>query len=144
MAQARYSFELMSYVIMDNHFHFIIRTVENGATIARIMQFIKAQFAQRCNRIMSRTGPFWNERYGDTIIEEQAFPAGAFNAINNYILQNPVRARCVKDARDYRYSSMRFYVDENYRPPVILTFHIHYLGTGRSFRERANRLLGYG
>jgi putative transposase len=144
MAQERYSFDLISYVIMDNHFHFIIRTVENGAPISRIMQFIKAQFAKRYNKKMNKTGPFWNERYGDTIIEEQEFPEEAFNNINSYIINNPVKANYVNDARDYKYSCIHFYIDENYISPVKLTFHEYYLKLGSSFRQRADRFLDLG
>ncbi len=144
MAQEKYLFDLISYVIMDNHFHFIIRTVENGAPISRIMQFIKAQFALRYNRIMNRTGPFWNERYGDTIIEEQGFPEDAFNNINSYIINNPVKANYVNAAEDYKYSSIHFYIDENYISPVKLTFHEYYLRLGSSFRQRADRFLESG
>ena len=69
MAQNKYSFEIIYYTIMDNHFHFIFRTIEDGETVSRIMQFIKSQFARRYNRKMNRTGPFWNERFKDSIIE---------------------------------------------------------------------------
>jgi REP element-mobilizing transposase RayT len=141
MAQKRYAFDLISYVIMDNHFHFIIKTVENGAPISRIMQFIKAQFALRYNKKMSRTGPFWNERYGDTIIEEQEFPEKAFNSINSYIINNPVKANYVNDAKDYKFSCIHFYIDENYISPIKLTFHEYYLKLGSSFRQRADRFL---
>jgi len=144
MAQEKYTFDLISYVIMDNHFHFIIRTVENGAPISRIMQFIKAQFAQRYNKKMNRNGPFWNERYGDTNIEEQEFPEESFNYINSYIINNPVKANYVNNARDYKYSCIHFYIDENYIPPVKLTFHEYYLRLGTSFRQRADRFLEMG
>jgi putative transposase len=144
MAQKRYAFDLISYVIMDNHFHFIIKTIDNGAPISRIMQFIKAQFALRYNKKMNRTGPFWNERYGDTIIEEQEFPEKAFNNINNYIINNPVKANYVNNTKDYKYSSIHFYIDENYSSPVKLTFHEYYLKLGSSFRQRADRFIELG
>jgi putative transposase len=144
MAQTKYQFDLISYVIMDNHFHFIIRTLEGGAPISRIMQFIKAQYAQRYNKLMNRIGPFWNERYDDTIIEEQHRPSEAFHYINNYIVNNPVKANYVNDARDYKYSCIHFYIDENYTPPVKVTVHEFYLELGSSFRDRANRFLELG
>jgi hypothetical protein len=131
-------------VIIDNHFHFIIKTVENGSPISRIMQFIKAQFARRYNKKMNRTGPFWNERYGDTIIEEQEFPEKAFNNINSYIINNPVKSNYVNDAKSYKYSCIHFYIDENYISPVKLTFHEYYLKLGSSFRQRADRFLELG
>jgi putative transposase len=144
IAHSKYRFELISYVLMDNHFHFIIKTVEGEAPISRIMQIIKAQFARRYNKMTGRIGPFWNERYGDTIIEEQDLPAEAFNYINCYIINNPVKACYVNNAREYKYSSIQFYLDENYSPPVVLTFHEYYLSLGATFNERAERLLEIG
>ena len=105
LALEKYKFELISYTIMDNHFHFFIRTVKRGPTISRIMQFIKSQYARRYNRKMNRCGPFWNERFGDTIIETQLEPEKTFHYLNNYILCNPVRAGYVADARKYKYCS---------------------------------------
>lgn len=136
MALKKYNFELITYVIMDNHFHFFIRTVEDGPTISRIMQFIKSQYSLRYNRMMSRTGPFWNERFSDTIVEESDDPAYAFNYINSYILNNPVKAGYVTDIRKYRYSSINFYLDKNYKPLVRLTYHKHFLELGSTFEER--------
>jgi putative transposase len=144
MAQSKYDFELMSYAIMDNHFHFMIRTIEGGAPISSIMQFIKAQYALKFNKLMGRSGPFWNERYGDTIIEEQESPAEAFNEINCYIVNNPVKANYVIKPEKYRYSSIHFYIRGNYTPPVKLTFHEFYLLLGSTFQERAERFLEMG
>ena len=141
MALERYNFELISYVIMDNHFHFFIRTLENGPTISRIMQFIKSQYAQRCNKKMNRCGPFWNERFGDTIIEEQYDPISAFNYINWYIMNNPLRANYVTDSRNYKYGCIHFYLDEEYTPPVKLTYHKYFLKLGNTFQERADKFL---
>ncbi len=143
MAMGKYRFELFSYVIMHNHFHFFIRTVEDGATISRILQFIKAQYARRYNKLMGRSGPFWNERYCDTIIEESADPGTVFNYINCYIINNPVRANYVFDARDYKYGCVHFYLDEDYEPPVKLTYHKYFLNLGLSFKERVKKFLEF-
>ncbi|MFC1671227.1 transposase, partial [Spirochaetota bacterium] len=78
MALKKYKFDLSKYIILDNHFHFFIKTVTDGATISIIMQFIKSQYARRYNKIMNRTGPFWNERFGDTIIENSKDPEFLF------------------------------------------------------------------
>src|SRR5210317_1671707 len=52
-ALKKYKFELNNYALLDNHFHFLITTIEDEATIAEIMQFIKAQFAQRYNKMVN-------------------------------------------------------------------------------------------
>jgi REP element-mobilizing transposase RayT len=141
MALEKYKFEFLSYVIMHNHFHFFIRTVEDGATISRIMQFIKAQYARRYNKLMGRSGPFWNERFGDAIIEESKDPQTVFNYMNCYIINNPVRAAYVADARSYKYGCANFYLDENYKPPVKLTFNKYFLNLGLTFKERVRKFL---
>ena len=78
-ALEKYVFELSAFTIMDNHFHFLIRTVVGGEDISRIMQFIKSQYARKYNKIMNRTGPYWNERFSDKIIEYAEDPLSAFN-----------------------------------------------------------------
>jgi len=143
MAQEKYEFELMAYVILDNHFHFIIRTLYGEATISRIMQFIKAQYARRYNRMVKRTGPFWNERFGDTIIEHSEDPGILFNWINCYLGYNPVRKKSVNDPRDYKYSSINCYLDENYISPVKITYSKYFLELGSTFRERVKKFLEY-
>lgn len=142
-AQKKYEFEIISYVIMDNHFHFMIRTVEGGPTISRIMQFIKSQYARRYNKDMRRCGPFWNERFGDTIIEDQENPEEAFELINNYIINNPVKANYVSNPRDYKYGCIHFYIDKNYKSRVKLTFHEYFLNSGNTFKERKKKFIKF-
>ena len=132
LAIEQYSFELAGFTIMDNHFHFFIKTVENGETISRIMQYIKSQFAQRYNRLMNRTGPFWNERFGDTIIEFAKEPVFTFFWIIWYLGYNPVRSQYVHDPRDYHYSSINCYLNENFSSPVKITLHEYFIQLGSS------------
>ena len=70
-SQEKYKFKLIFYAIMDNHFHLVIQTDEEGHSISRITQFIKARIAEGCNKMMNRTGPFWNGRCRKTGIEQQ-------------------------------------------------------------------------
>jgi len=141
LALTKYSFELCAYAIMDNHFHFLIRTIHGGADISHIMQFIKAQYARRYNRIMKRTGPFWNERFSDKIIESADNPIEAFNNTLLYMAYNPVRSGYVQDPRDYKFSSFNSYLNENYNSPVGITIHHIFFNFGNSFKECVNILL---
>jgi putative transposase len=143
MALEKYKFELIFYTLMDNHFHFLIRTLKEGASISRIMQFIKAQFARRYNRMMNRIGPFWNERFRDSIIEFTSNPVSAFFIILFYIAFNPVKSKIVTDPRDYSYSSIMCYLSENYVTPVKITLHRYFLQLGDVFAERKKKLLEY-
>lgn len=143
MALERYSFELIGYSIMDNHFNFYIRTLNGGESISRIMQFVKSQFARRYNRMMNRTGPFWNERFSDLITELAKDPRRTFFDTIMKICINPVLSLKNTNPREYPYSSYRCYVDPHYTPPVKITLHHFFMILGDTFDERAGRLNEY-
>ena len=143
MAQEKYQFELNKFIPMDNHFHFIIRTLNDEHTISKIIQYIKSVFARKYNRIMNRTGPVWNERFKSKIVEEAKKPRVYFVTLLWYIAYNPVRKGIVSDPRDYKYSSINSYLDENYICMVKITFHPFYLDLGSTFEERRRILLEY-
>lgn len=140
-ALEKYDFELVGYIIMDNHFHFCIKTTKHGETISRIMQFIKSQFARRYNRMMNRIGPFWNERFTDTIVESTNDPITYFFNLLLYFAYNPVRCKLVSDPRNYQFSSFNCYLDETYKSPVKITQHDYYLQLGDTFEKRVRKLL---
>jgi putative transposase len=142
-AQAKYDFKLIHFVIMNNHFHLIIQTKKNCASISKIMQFTKGTFAQKYNKMMGQTGSFWNERFKSSIIEKGDRPWQYFIYAILYISYNPVKSGQVSDPRDYYYSSFRFYVDKHYKPPLKLDFHEIYLSFGDTFEERRDFILQY-
>lgn len=137
--QEKYDFEFIHYAILDNHFHFIIRTVQNGSDISTIMQYIKARFAETYNRLMSRTGTFWSERFKDVIIEHQISPERYYLWLMWYIGFNPVRKGKVTSPEKYKYSSIRCYLEEGFSTSVMITLHYMFLHLGKSFDERALR-----
>ncbi len=142
-ASGKYQFELVSYQILDNHFHFIIKTLPNGPNISRIMQFIKARFAERYNKMTNRTGPFWNERFKNVIIEHTENPAQYLLWLLWYLAFNPVRKELTNDPRKYKYGSINFYLDNSYRPPLKITHHKYFIDLGESFPERAGAFSFY-
>lgn len=143
LAQAKYDFELIAYQIMDNHFHFIIRTVDEGPSISRIMQFIKSRFAQRYNILSKRTGPFWNERFKDMVIEKSDNPRNYLLWLLWYLAFNPVRKNMIGDPLKYRHGSIKCYLDEKHKCPVNITLHAYFIELGRSFSERVTAFLWY-
>jgi REP element-mobilizing transposase RayT len=140
-AQAKYKFELCHHVIMHNHIHLMIKTLEGEAQISRIMQYIKARFAERFNKFTGRIGPFWNERYKSKIIEDSSDPVLYFNYLLWYFAYNPVIKKISGSARGYTYSSIKAYLDEKYISPVQITLHEFYYKLGNTFEERMKKLL---
>jgi len=143
MAQLKYDFRLITYQIMNNHFHLIIRTTKDGPSISVIMQFIKSVFARKYNKLMKRTGPFWNERFGDSIVEMSDNPEFFFFWLKWYIGYNPVKKKMVNDPRDYKYSSINYYLNKNYKSPLKITLHPYFMKLGETAQERLKKFLYY-
>ncbi len=143
MAQNKYDFRLINYQIMDNHVHLLIQTVEGGATISRIMQHIKSNFARKLNKLLKRTGPVWNERFKDKIVELSDNPRQYFFNLIWYFANNPVKAGKVKSPFINYYGGSQAYFDKSFKPNLKLTLHAFFLELGEKFDDCASILLSH-
>lgn len=69
--------------------------------LAEFMKGLLQRFSQWFNRVHSRTGTLWEDRFKSVIVEDGV----AARTISAYIDLNPVRAGMVMDPADYRWSS---------------------------------------
>lgn len=143
MAQEKYDFHLINYQIMDNHLHLLIKTVEGGATISRIMQYIKSQFARRLNKLLKRIGPVWNERFKDSIVEISDNPRQYFFNLIWYFANNPVKAGKIKSPFISYYGGSQAYFDKTFKSNLKLTLHHFFLELGEKFEDCSSLLLSY-
>jgi len=143
MALERYDFQLVHMEFVENHFHLLIKTSENGQTISRIMQYIKARITEKYNRAHKRTGTLWNERFNCKIVEQQEDPENYFLSLLWYIAYNPVRKRIISDPRKSEFGTIRAYLEEDFKPKVKVTVHDYFIALGKSFEERVKYLLEY-
>lgn len=95
----KFDFELLAYVIMDNHYHFIIKT--NKDPLDSIMFNINNVFVKYINKELKRTGHIFDSRYKCKCVESEA----NLLCLLRYIHRNPLRARMVKNLDDYKWSS---------------------------------------
>jgi hypothetical protein len=66
------------------------------------MQRLKGASAREANALLGLTGvPFWQDESYDHLVRSPE----QFERIENYILQNPVRAGLARVAEEYRWSS---------------------------------------
>ncbi len=143
MCQKKYDFELIAAELVANHIHLIIKTIEDKESISLIMQFIKARMAEKYNRATGETGPFWNERFGSTIIEESDNPEEYLLWLLWYIGYNPVRKGLSRDPRKNEIGFINCYLNEKFVSPIRFTLHEYFYKLGRNFKERAERFLVY-
>ena len=98
----RFRFQLLSYCLMTNHVHLAIRTGEQP--LSRIMVGLHSSYAAWFNRRHDRVGHLFQGRYKANVILRQRH----LITLVRYIHHNPVRARIVAHAADYRWSSDRY------------------------------------
>jgi putative transposase len=95
----RKPFELYGYCLLNNHFHLLLRP--KGDTISRIMQSLLVSHTQRYHRHYSSGGHVWQGRFKSPVIQSDEH----LLTVLRYIEANPLRAKIVKRADDYRWSS---------------------------------------
>ena len=101
----KYSFKVKNFCIMGNHIHFLI-TPGKDSPLPRIMQWINSVFAKAYNKLMGYSGRLWKERYFSKIIETVKQLVNTFE----YIILNPVKAKLVQYAKDFKHSGLYHYL----------------------------------
>jgi REP element-mobilizing transposase RayT len=101
-------YELLGYVIMPNHVHWVFRplatwTEHAGSRPVReiILHSFCRQTARICNRILGRTGRFWQHESYDRVVRDQA----ELQRIIDYIERNPVKASLCDRPEQWEFSS---------------------------------------
>lgn len=93
-------FKLVSWVIMPNHLHLLIKPLDENS-LTSIMHSFKSFTSQKANKLLNRKGKFWQEDYFDRFIRNYEH----FEKTYNYIENNPVKARLCEKPSDWKYSS---------------------------------------
>ncbi|MBN2859405.1 MAG: transposase [Sphaerochaetaceae bacterium] len=89
---------LLHWVIMDNHYHLLIRT--GDTPLSGILWFLNRQYTVYYNQRYHRSGTIYGGRYKSYPITETA----KLYSTVRYIVQNPVKAGMVTSPRQYRWS----------------------------------------
>jgi putative transposase len=92
--------EIWSWVLMPNHVHLIL-TPADADGLRRALAPVHRRYAGAVHARFQRTGHFWQGRFGAVAMDEAHLAAAV-----RYIALNPVRARLVEQARDWRWSSV--------------------------------------
>ncbi len=153
----RFRLRLHAYVLMENHYHFLLNTPE--ANLSRAMQWLNTSYTVWFNRRHQRAGHLLQGRFKAVMVEAETWALG----LSRYLHLNPVRLhrmglakaeqrarrqgvgersspevvqQRVQLLRDYRWSSYRAYAGYQKPPPwlepeVVLAF-----GGGRAKERR--------
>lgn len=112
-AHQRFGVQILSYCLMSNHYHLLIKTPE--ANLGRAMRHINGVYTQRHNRLKKVDGSLFRGRYKAICVEEDSYQL----QLSRYIHLNPLEAKMVKKIDDYPWSSFRYFVTQ-LNPPAWL------------------------
>jgi len=90
-----------AWCLMPNHVHLILVPSDTDG-LRRALARVHRRYAGIVQARRKRTGHFWQGRFGAVAMDEQHLAAAL-----RYVSLNPVRARLVQRAQDWRWSSTR-------------------------------------
>lgn len=93
--------EVWAWCLMPNHVHLIL-VPSDADGLRRALAPVHRRYAGIIHARRKRTGHFWQGRFGCVAMDEEHLAAAL-----RYVSLNPVRARLVDRARDWRWSSVR-------------------------------------
>lgn len=103
-AHQRFGVEILSYCLMSNHYHLLVKTPQ--ANLGRVMRHINGVYTQRHNRLKKTDGPLFRGRYKAICVESDSYQL----QLSRYIHRNPLEAKMVTDLDEYEWSSYQYYV----------------------------------
>lgn len=93
--------EVWAWCLMPNHVHLILVPADDDG-LRRALAPVHRRYAGIIHARRKRTGHFWQGRFGAVVMDEDHLAAALA-----YVSLNPVRARLVARAQDWRWSSTR-------------------------------------
>jgi putative transposase len=95
-----YAVEILSFVLMRNHFHLLAATPDSN--LGPAMNFFMRETSTKISRAAGRINQTYGGRYGRSMIIDYRY----FVTVYKYVYRNPVRANICKNIEDYPFSSL--------------------------------------
>jgi len=90
-----------AYCLMSNHYHLLIETKD--ASLSKGMKYLNGTYTQSFNHQNMRVGHVLQGRYKAILVQKESY----LLELSRYIVLNPVRARMVREAKEWPWSSYR-------------------------------------
>jgi len=97
----RFNWVIHAYCLMDNHYHLLVETPESNLSLG--MRQLNGVYTQRFNRAHDRVGHVYQGRFKAIIVQKEAY----LMTLSRYIVLNPVRAKMVKNVKQWPWCSYR-------------------------------------
>ncbi len=100
-AVSRFGWICHAYCLMSNHYHLLVETPLPN--LSKGMQLLNGVYTQRFNRASKRSGHVFQGRFKAILVEKESH----LLELARYVVLNPVRAKMVRAAKDWPWSSYR-------------------------------------
>ena len=113
----RLDYDLIAYTIMPNHVHLVFGIGKydvlehpadgvplSGKQVSAIMMSLKRHTALEANKLLERSGPFWQDESYDHVVRDSE----ELSRIVEYVLDNPVQACLAQSRRAWPWSYSRY------------------------------------
>jgi len=97
----KHHLKILAYCLMGNHIHFIV-IPKTEDSLKEVFRTVHMRHAQHINRKRKAHGHLWQGRYFSCLLDDKHL----YRAMR-YVENNPVRAKMVKKAWNYPYSSAK-------------------------------------
>jgi REP element-mobilizing transposase RayT len=101
----KYDLALLYYVIMDNHFHLVVRTGQNS--LSEFMMVLQRKYTFRYNLRYQRSGNLYDGRFCSRPVENER----QFRQLIHYVANNPVVAGLTSTPDEFPWCAHRVVID---------------------------------
>ena len=133
VALDRFEAQLLAYCLMGNHYHLVLHTRQ--ANLFRLMRHINGVYTQTFNRRHRLVGRLFQGRFKAILVDRDRY----LLALCRYVERNPVAAKLVPAAGDWRWSSYRAHIGLETAPPWLDGDALHGYLLGRAIKEDGDR-----
>jgi putative transposase len=105
-----HSFEMLAWVILPDHFHWLLKLTEDNKDFSKILGSFKGNFTYKYKQLHQITQPLtlWQRRFWDHVIRNE----GDLKLHLDYIHWNPIKHNYVSDPRKWKQSSFEYWIKE--------------------------------
>ena len=105
-------FEIYAFVILPDHFHFLVRMKGDYVNFSKVLQLIKGRFTHNYKKTHGLTGTvsLWQRRFWDHIIRNEKDLRNHLD----YIHWNPVKHGYVVDPGNWDKSSFKSWIENGF------------------------------
>ncbi|MBJ6367524.1 transposase [Snuella sedimenti] len=98
--------DIIAYCLMNNHFHFIVKIIEDNNKATQAFSNLFNAYAKAFNKQQNRTGTLFERPYKRIRIDNESY----LKNLILYVHRNPENHNLIKNFQDYRFSSFNAYL----------------------------------